>query len=580
MSILKQVIEQKIQAAFVRAFPTLGADFQPTVTRATQDKFGHYQCNSAMALAKQLSSKPRSISESAVVAMQEDGEGIFEKIEVAGPGFINIWLSSEFLNTWSESLLTADSCVPQLSTGARIIVDFSSPNIAKEMHVGHLRSTIIGDAIARLFEAMGASVLRLNHVGDWGTAFGMLIAYCEQHHPDFMSGKTEADLTDLVGWYRRSKALFDEDSEFKKRSQARVVALQSGEKAIISAWERICSISEKAYQQIYDLLNVDLNTRGESFYNPYLAGIIDTLDKKSLLTTSEGAKCVYLEGFIGRDDAPLPLIVQKSDGGYNYASTDLAAIEHRVSTEKAERVIYVTDGGQALHFNMVFSCAEKAGLVDRKTVRLDHVPFGLVLGADGKKFKTRSGETERLIDLLTNAIQKAKSLIDERELDLSAADKDQLALRLGIGAVKYADLCTNRTSDYQFSYERMLRFEGNTAAFLLYSYVRTQSILRKVQASPESIMKATFQIQEPAEVALAVHCAQFAEACVSMADDLLPSKLADYLYGLATLFNQFFRDCRVAGAPEQEARLKLCALTGKILSEGLQLLGLQTAERM
>ena len=533
-----------------------------------------------MSLAKVLKTAPRAVAESVVSYLNENNADFFALVEIAGPGFINLTIRTDVLSNRITKFFDGGSLVPQLSSSPRVVIDFSSPNIAKEMHVGHLRSTIIGDALARLFEAMGADVLRLNHVGDWGTAFGMLIAYLEQTHPAFLTGKSTATLSDLVQWYRESKQVFDTDSAFKKRAQAQVVTLQAHEEPTYGAWKNICAISEQAYEEIYQLLDVRLTVRGESFYNPYLSQAIDLLNHKNLITISEGAKCVYLDGFVGREGEPLPFMVQKSDGGYNYATTDIAALRHRVEEEKAERIIYVTDAGQSLHFQMLFACAQKAGLVDTQKTRLDHVPFGLVLGEDGKKFKTRSGDTERLIDLLTTAIEKSKSIIDARDLDLSEGEKSDLARCLGIGAVKYADLSTNRISDYQFSYDKMLRFEGNTAAFLLYAYVRSLSITRKVSIDRDSLQSVDFSLSHPSEQALALHLCQFQEVCVAMADDLLPSRLAEYLYQLATLFNQFFRDCRVEGSDEQSGRLKLCFMVQSILKQGLDILGLQTVSRM
>jgi arginyl-tRNA synthetase len=336
----------------------------------------------------------------------------------------------------------------------RIVVDFSSPNTAKQMHVGHLRSTIIGDCIARVFEFLGADVLRLNHIGDWGTAFGMLITYLKAEHPQVLAGEEKTDLTHLVAWYKAAKAKFDEDELFKKNAQQQVVALQSGNADALKAWQIICEISRQNYQEIYDLLNVDIIERGESFYNPLLAATIEDLTQKGLVTTSEGAKCIFLEGFVNREGDPLPLMIQKSDGGYNYASTDMAAIKHRITEEKADRIAYLTDAGQGQHFAMIFKAAEQAGYLTNAKggrVRVDHVPFGLVLGPDGKKFKTRSGDTEPLINLIYAAIDEAEKIIRTREPQLDDAEIKVRARVLGINAIKYADLVGNRINDYVFS---------------------------------------------------------------------------------------------------------------------------------
>jgi arginyl-tRNA synthetase len=543
------------------------------VAVSAQEQFGHYQCNSAMRLAKLLGQPPRKIAEQIAGALRRPE---ILKVEVAGPGFINITLQPSYLaqrvtEMASDSRLGVPKVKPE-----RVIVEFSSPNVAKEMHVGHLRSTIIGDALARLFEFLGYDVLRLNHIGDWGTAFGMLIAYIKEKRPGLLTGAEQGDLPMLMGLYRESRERFDADSEFAIRARQHVVALQGGDPQALQAWKMICTISGAAYQQIYDLLDVKLTERGESFYNPFLAQVVADFEAKQLLQLSDGAKCVFMEGFRNRDGEPLPLMIQKSDGGYLYATTDLAALHHRIQVEKAKRIIVVVDAGQSLHFQMVFEAARRVGYYDPSQVRVDHVPFGLVLGSDGKKFRTRSGETERLIDLLQAAIEQARATLLEREPGLPAADAEQMAPVIGLGAVKYADLSCHRTTDYQFSYERMLRFEGNTAPFLLYAYVRIASIKRKAGATATG----PIQLQEPSELALALHLARFHETLESMTDDLLPHRLSEYLYSLAQIFNAFYRDCQVVGTPQESSRLQLCDLTGRVLQQGLSLLGLRTLERM
>lgn len=581
-------LENKFRKASLVAFPQLGEvdSLLPVdLSQSTQDKFGHYQCNSAMKLAKILQKSPRQIAE-AIIANTEknmdDGHPLIEKLEVAGPGFINITLDARYIARISQMMLDGPHLAIELpQKKQRVVIDFSSPNTAKEMHVGHLRSTIIGDSLARLYEFLGHDVVRLNHVGDWGTAFGMLIAYMKEIVPNVLTGQEKTDLTHLVSWYRASKHRFDADPEFKRRSQLEVVALQSGDAASLSAWKIICDISRKAYQEIYDLLDVQINERGESFYNPMLADIIADLDAKGLIQVSDGAKCIFLEGFQNREGQPLPLMLQKSDGGYNYDSTDMAAIRHRIEVEKADHLIYVTDAGQSTHFQMIFNAAEKAGYLDPKKVRVDHVPFGLVLGLDGKKFRTRAGDTERLIDLLLKAIDEARKILADRSPEMVVEEREALAKALGIGAVKYADLSCNRVGDYVFSYERMLKFEGNTAAFLMYAYVRVASIKRKVQADIKSIrLKDRIVLEHPSEIALGLHLVQFNEALDQMAEELLPNRLTDYLYILSEKFNAFFRDCRVEGTPEQNSRLLLCEVTARVLHHGLEILGVKTVERM
>jgi arginyl-tRNA synthetase len=578
MKNLIQVLGEQAQKALKTA---TGQDVSPEITLSTRPQFGHYQCNNALKLAKELKLNPRQVAQKIIDAWHADASMI-AKFEIAGPGFINIFLTTEFISSEINKVLhDARLGVPLPHPRQRIIVEFSSPNIAKELHVGHLRSTIIGDCLARVFEFLGHDVLRLNHIGDWGTQFGMLIAYMREHVPEVLEGKKQTDLTSLMQWYRASKKCFDEDPEFKKRAQLQVVKLQGGDEVSLSAWKMICDISRKAFEEIYKLLDIKLIERGESFYNPFLASVVEDLEKRGMVTISDGAKCIYLEGFTGRDDAPLPMIIQKSDGGYNYDTTDVAALRHRVEVEKADRIIIVTDAGQSLHFQMLFKAAEKAGYYDPKKNRLDHAPFGVVLGSDGTKFKTRSGDTEKLVDLLYEAIKQAKKILHERTPDLPEKELNHTAEVLGIDAVKYADLSSHRIKDYLFSYDRMLRFEGNTAAFLLYAYVRTQSIKRKVGKDLNDLLKTKkIVLEHPTEIDLSMHLRQFGETLDSVAEELLPNRLAEYLYTLAEKFHAFFRDCRVEGTSQEDSRLLLCEATGRILHQGLEILGLKTLDKM
>jgi arginyl-tRNA synthetase len=583
ISILFQKAEEAIRSAFgaIVEDPKL---LEAEVTSSTQAHFGDYQCNSALKLGKALRISPREVAEKIIshFGRNLDEKEMISKLEIAGPGFINLTIAPSFLASQIDSLLRDDRLgVPSPEKRQRVIVEFSSPNVAKELHVGHLRSTIIGDAIARLFEFLGHDVLRLNHIGDWGTQFGMLIADMQEKVPEVFKGTKETDLTELMGWYKESKKRFDEDPEFKKRAQLQVVKLQSGDPETGAAWVVICDISRRSYQEIYHLLDIKIVERGESFYNPYLAEVVDDLDKKGLITISDGAKCLFLEGFFNRDGTPLPMIVQKSDGGYNYDTTDLAALRHRIRVEKADRIIYLTDAGQSLHFAMLFKAAEKAGYLDPTSLRVDHVPFGVVLGPDGKKFKTRSGGTEKLIDLLLEAVKHAKKIMQERLPDLPEKELAAVSQILGIDAVKYSDLSCHRIKDYSFSYERMLKFEGNTAAFLLYAYVRIEGIKRKVSKNISEVLQRTHvALDHPSEIALALHLRRFGEVLDVMSRDLLPNRLCDYLYELAEKFHAFFRDCRVEGDPQEESRLLLCEATSRILRKGLNLLGLKTLERM
>jgi arginyl-tRNA synthetase len=585
-TILDTLIDKFKQAALI-AYPELSAIEQEISIEVTQSniaKLGHYQFNSAMKIGRHLKLKPHDVAEkiiSKLAVLSSEGLPFINTLEIAGPGFVNMTLSPAFIDYAVNRLLLPHVGIEKPENKQRIVIDFSSPNVAKEMHVGHLRSTIIGDCLARLFEFLGHDVLRLNHLGDWGTAFGMLIAYIKIHAPQVLTGEEPTDLSHLVRWYREAKKQFDSDPIFKKHSQEEVVRLQGGQPEALKAWQIIVDISEKAYREVYELLNVKLIDRGESFYNFMLPGIVKDMESKGLVAVSDGAKCIYLEGFKNREGDFLPLIIQKSDGGYNYDTTDMAAMKHRIEVEKAQRIIIVTDAGQSIHFQMIFKAAEKAGYLDRTKVRIDHVPFGLVLGSDGKKFRTRAGESEKLIDLLKNAIERARDILIARTPDMPIEEIEPLAKALGIGAVKYADLSCHRASDYQFSYDRMLKFEGNTAAFLMYAYVRIAGIKRKVNVDMEALKKEhKIYLEHPTEFTLGLHLVQFEEALNQVANELLPNRLTDYLYTLAEKFNAFFRDCRVEGTLQQTSRLLLCEATAAVMKQGLEILGLQTVERM
>jgi arginyl-tRNA synthetase len=572
LSELTGLFNQAIQ----RAFPELEGH-TAEVTQTNRDDFGHYQCNSAMKLTRQLGRSPRDIAKG-IVDQLMIGDMI-EKLEIAGPGFINVTLTPGYLSDRVQAILDKSHMnIVQSGSGRRVVIDFSSPNIAKEMHVGHLRSTIIGDALARTLEFLGYQVRRINHVGDWGTAFGMLIVYLKEFCPNLLKGDQETDLTELVVWYREAKKKFDDDPDFKKRSQLQVVLLQGGDPESLDAWRVICNVSRRGFEEVYERLDIHLEERGESFYNPMLQPLIRDLEERGLITVSNGAKCIFMDEFVNREGDPLPLIVQKADGGFLYATTDLAAVRHRVDEERADWLIYVTDAGQATHFEMVFRAAEKAGYLDRSRVQVDHVPFGLVLGADGKKFRTRSGDVERLVDLLDATVEHARSILEERNAGLTKEGIGRTAEILGIDAIKYADLSSHRLSDYHFSYERMLSLDGNTAAFLLYSYVRISGIKRKVGASAGR--QAKIELVHQSEISLGLHLARFGEAITAVVRDLAPNRMADYLYGLAERFNIFFRDCRVEGSEAQEQRLLLCEAVERTMECGLSLLGLKPVDRM
>lgn len=584
---LQPLLLQQCSTALHSLYPERIAQLPASIieiTPATNSKFGHYQCNSAMKLAKILGNAPKVIAEQIreqLLKQQAADTQIFSNIEIAGPGFINFTLSPSYLSQMlNAQLIDPRHGCPVTTAKKKVVIDFSSPNIAKEMHVGHLRSTIIGDCIARTLEFSGHEVLRLNHVGDWGTQFGMLITYLKQHHD---TAQIQAlTLSDLVLAYKQSKLEFDKNPEFKQQAQLAVVALQQGNTESKVIWQAICAISRTAFEEIYQILDIKLSERGESFYNPFLAEVISDFEQQNLISISEGAKCVYLDGFINREGEALPLIVQKSDGGYNYATTDLAALKHRVNTENGTWLIYVTDAGQSQHFSMVFAAGLKAGYYDPAKVRIDHVPFGLVLRSDGKKFQTRAGETEKLIDLLQSSIDKAAELLAQRDYpDLSKAELAEMAKTLGLNAIKYADLANNRTSDYTFNLDRMLQFEGNTAAFLSYAYVRVQSIKRKINVEINSLLtNGKIQLQTPEEIALGLHALQFADVIQSFTHDLLPNRLTEYLFILSEKFHTFFHNCRVEGVPEQSSRLLLCEAVAQVLAQGFALLGLKPLQKM
>ncbi|MDX2255824.1 MAG: arginine--tRNA ligase [Pseudanabaenaceae cyanobacterium bins.39] len=566
--------------AIAKAFGSEYINHDPAVAPAKDAKFGDYQCNAALGLTKRLKQKPQDVAAQIIANLQFDD--LFEMPTIAGAGFINLKLKRSYLETQLAKMQSSDRlAIGTVEQPEKIIVDFSSPNIAKEMHVGHLRSTIIGDSLARIFEFQGHHVLRLNHVGDWGTQFGMLITYLREVYPDALTTADAIAIGDLVELYRAAKKRFDEDASFKETSRSAVVELQAGEPSAHQAWQLLCEQSRREFQKIYDALDIHLQERGESFYNPYLSEVISDLQETGILQEDQGALCVFLEGFNNKEGQPLPLIVQKSDGGYNYATTDLAALRYRITQDQATRIIYVTDIGQSAHFAQVFQVAKRANWIPDH-VQTIHVPFGLVMGDDGKKFKTRSGDTIALKSLLDEAITRARADIDSRNPDAPEDFKQEVAIAVGLGAVKYADLSQNRTSNYIFSFDKMLSLQGNTAPYMLYAYVRVKGIGRKGNIDFASLQMDRVQLSADQEITLAKHLLQFAEAIDAVAEDLLPNRLCQYLFELSQKFNQFFEQCPVLQAPEPErtARLILCDLTAKTLKLGLGLLGMQVLERM
>lgn len=577
-------LKSKVEAALVAAFGPELAGTDPVLVPTNNPKFGDYQVNVAMSLAKRLGKKPRDIAQA--IVEQLDISEFFETPEIAGPGFINLRFKADYLDQQLTVMQRDERLgVARVGKPQRVVVDFSSPNIAKEMHVGHLRSTIIGDSIARILEFQGHDVLRLNHVGDWGTQFGMLITYLREVAPEALTTADAIDLGDLVAFYKKAKARFDTDPKFQETARKEVVKLQAGDAESRKAWQLLCDQSRREFNVIYDLLDIELTERGESFYNPLLPDVICELESTGLLATDQGAKCVFIEGFTNREGNPLPLIIQKSDGGFNYATTDLAALRYRINQDQADRIIYVTDAGQSNHFAQFFQVARKAGWVP-ENVDIVHVPFGLVQGEDGKKLKTRSGETVRLRDLLDEAVVRFRNLLEERltaeARSESEAFKTQVAQVAGLSAVKYADLSQNRTSNYIFSYDKMLADKGNTAPYMLYAYARVQSISRKGDIDFSQLDGGGIQLQAAAELTLAKHLLQLENVINEVAAELYPNRLCQYLFELSQKFNSFYDACPVlkAEGAARTSRLALCDLTARTLKLGLGLLGISVLERM
>jgi arginyl-tRNA synthetase len=582
------ILEERACAAMARVADRSSGEVAAIVKPSQNPKFGDYQANGVMGLAKQLKTNPRQLAEQIVEKL--DVADICESPEIAGPGFINFRLKPDWLAArLAESIEDPDRLgVDPMVDPPVTVVDFSSPNIAKQMHVGHLRSTIIGDVIARILEFCYADpkkVIRQNHVGDWGTQFGMLITMLRERASSG-SGEIENNLSDLEAFYKAAKSKFDSDSDFQKRAYQAVVDLQNGDPDTLNAWQSIVDKSLAYCDSIYKHLNVKLTSddvRGESYYNDNLHSVISALSKVNLLTESDGAQCVFLDGFKSKEGEPLPLIVQKSDGAYLYATTDLAAIRFRTDELKANRVIYVTDARQKLHFEMVFACARQAGWADND-VLLEHVPFGSVLGEDGKPFKTRSGENVKLTDLLDEAVQRARKVVEEKNPDLDESEKQDIARAVGIGAVKYADLSNHLVSDYVFNWDRMLAMEGNTAPYMQYAYARVQSIFRKGNVSADNLSPGSVEISLYAdeESTLAKLLLRYSEVIETVCHDLRPHLLTNYLFELAKAFSAFHQNCHVLNSDEplRSSRLLLCLQTGRTIRHGLSLLGIDTPGKM
>ena len=571
---IKAFLSDMISAAMQAA--GIPEDCSPMVALSGKPEFGDFQANGAMGAAKRLKSNPRELSQKILVNL--DLEGVADSVEIAGPGFINIHLSPGFIadQLANETQLLATS--PQT-----IVVDYSAPNLAKEMHVGHLRSTIIGDAVARILESLGHNVIRQNHMGDWGTQFGMLIAELEQQ---LSTGEqAELALDDLEIFYQQAKKHFDDDPAFADLAREYVVKLQSGDEHCQNLWRQFIRVSVAHNLDIYQRLNVGLkkeDIRPESAYNDDLGKVIEDLVAQGIAVEDQGAKVVFLEELADKKGNPSVMIVQKRGGGYLYATTDLAALRYRVNQLQADRILYFIDARQSLHMKQVFTTGRKAGFALEET-RLEHHAFGTMMGKDGKPFKTRSGGTVKLADLLQEAIDRANTLVSEKNPCLSNEEISDIARKVGIGAVKYADLSKTRTNDYIFDWDAMLSFEGNTAPYLQYAYTRIRSIFRKAGIDTTTF-KAPVEITEPHEKKLALKLLQFEETVEQVAVEAYPHILCAYLYDLASAYMAFYEHCPILkeGVAEnlRNSRLQLCKSTSETLAKGLDLLGIDVMEKM
>ena len=586
MTSILQQLKDSVSKALVAAFGEEMAGRDPLVAPTNNPKFGDYQSNVALSLAKPLKQNPRAIAQLIIDNLQI--EDMCQTPTIAGPGFINFMLKSNYVGKLLQEIQLDERLgIKPTKKPQRVIVDYPSPNIAKEMHVGHLRPAIIGECLSRILEFIGHDVLRISHIGDWGTPFGMLIAYLREAYPQALTSETEMDLGELSSFYRQAKKRFDEDESFRDASRQAVVELQAGDEVTIKAWKIVCELSTRSYRKIYDLMGLSsVIERGESFYNPFLAETLEELDELNLLEESKGAMCIFLEGFTNRDGNPLPLIVKKSDGGYNYATTDLAAIRYRVREDKAQRVIYPVGSEQKNHFTQIFQVGKRAGWITDEHDFV-HAEFGLVLGENGEKLKTRSGEAIRLKNLLdeavVNARQKLEARLEEEERKEKPEFIDRVSQITGLSAVKYADLSQNRTSNYKFDYDKMLDLKGNTAPYLLYAYVRVQGVSRKGNIDLSQLNNnAKIVLTEDSELALAKHILQLEEVIKEVESTLLPNRICLYLFELSQKFNQFYEQCDILNAdePQKTSRLILADLTARTIKLGLSLLGIEVLERM
>ncbi len=578
---IRDLLNHHLAAAMTAA--GIPVDCLPQITPSTRPEFGDFQVNGVLGAAKKLGVKPRELAQSVIDHL--DLEGIAEELNIAGPGFINIRLTGSFLSTSLNAVGRDQQLgVTRAQPPQTVVVDYSSPNLAKEMHVGHLRSTIIGDAVTRVLEYLGQQVIRQNHMGDWGTQFGMLIAELEER----LGKETQPELAlkDLEVFYQQAKQHFDSDPVFADKARQYVVKLQSGDRHCLTLWQQFIDISTAHSEDLYRQLNVTLkpsDVKPESAYNAMLSGVVKDLENQGLAQVDQGATVVFLPELADKNGDPSPVIIKKSDGGYLYATTDLAALRYRCGTLHADRIMYFIDARQSLHMQQIFAVARKAGYVPAG-VSLEHLPFGTMMGADGKPFKTRAGGTVKLADLLQEAVQRAETLIEQKNPDLSPAERREVARKVGIGAVKYADLSKTRTVDYVFNWSTMLSFEGNTAPYLQYAYTRIRGIFRKAEKIGGGHPDADIAIVTPEEKTLSLVLLRFDETLHQVAAQAYPHILCAYLYELSSIYMTFYEHCPILGAgvpvATRDSRLRLCAITAGTLAAGLELLGIEVMERM
>ncbi|KAB7678798.1 arginine--tRNA ligase [Plesiomonas shigelloides] len=575
---IQALISDKVSQALIAAGAP--ADCDAMVRQSAKAQFGDYQANGVMAAAKRLGMAPRQLAEKVLEHL--DLGAIASKTEIAGPGFINIFLNPQWVAEQAEAALSDSKLnVSPTLPAQTIVVDYSAPNVAKEMAVHHIRSTVIGDAVVRTLEFLGNNVIRANHLGDWGTQFGMLIAYLEKIQND---ENADLALSDAEGFYREAKKCYDEDEEFAVRARGYVVKLQGGDPYCLSMWRKLVDITMEQNQRIYDRLNVSLKSKdvmGESLYNPMLPEIVNDLKARGLAVESEGAQVVYLDEFKNKDGEAMGVIVQKSDGGYLYTTTDIACAKYRWDNFKANRVLYFIDSRQHQHLMQAWAIVRKAGYIPEE-MTLEHCAFGMMLGKDGRPFKTRSGGTVKLAELLDEATERAEKLIADKNPDLSDEERAAVVNAVAMGSVKYSDLSKNRTTDYIFDWENMLSFEGNTAPYMQYAYTRVASIFKRAGVD-ESQLTGKIVLTNDREKALATKLMQFEEAVYSVVREGEPHLMCAYLYELAGLFSSFYEACPILNSDDQDvrnSRLKLSLLTAKTLKQGLDLLGIQTVDRM